>query len=163
MTELDAVDVYAQLKDLKRLVAYLMIGTGRREIRVPMNLLDQIPDNAEIIVWPELLSLELNVVVRGVPPIDGIDIADAEVVDEPSDRAALRRALEDPDSVIVLNGDGTVHEIRELTEGEKNAPFPPLGTALTFHHEPHPELPGVVVPVLDQAVRHDPATGAIEW
>lgn len=32
---------------------------------------------------------------------------------------------------------------------------------LTFHHEPHPELPGVVVPVMDQQVRMDPATGAI--
>ncbi len=34
---------------------------------------------------------------------------------------------------------------------------------LTCHHEPHPELPGVVMPVLDQAVRMDPATGAVEW
>jgi len=33
----------------------------------------------------------------------------------------------------------------------------------TFHHEPHPELPGVVRPVLDQAMRMDPATGAVEW
>lgn len=34
---------------------------------------------------------------------------------------------------------------------------------INFHHEPHPTLPGVVVPVLDQAVRMDPVTGAVEW
>lgn len=75
---------------------------------------------------------------------------------EPPERAELRRALVDPDSVIVLNGDGSVHEIRELTEAEKNAP-------VTFHHEPHPQLSGVVRPVLDRSISSDPETGAVEW
>lgn len=38
-----------------------------------------------------------------------------------------------------------------------------LPPAPTFHHEPHPELPGVVTPVLDQEIRMDPATGAADW
>lgn len=34
-------------------------------------------------------------------------------------------------------------------------------TDLTFHHEPHPEIPGVVRPVMGQTVRIDHETGAV--
>lgn len=109
------IDLERQLDDMKRLVAYLMARNGQERIRVPMTVLDQIPDAAEIAVWQNPASFELIVATRGVPPVDGI--VDAEIVTEPP----------------------------------------------TFHYEPNPELPGVVRPVLDQAVRVDPATGAVEW
>lgn len=79
-----ATDVAQQLKDLKRLIAYLMIRDGREKIRVPIWALDQIPDDAELVVCADPMSFELVVAVYGVPPVFGIDVVDAEIVDKPS-------------------------------------------------------------------------------
>lgn len=78
----DGYSVEQQLRDLKRLVAYLMVRDGRHRISIPIWSLDQIPDSGQIVTWPDPMSLGLVVELRGVSPVDGIGIMDAEIVEE---------------------------------------------------------------------------------
>jgi hypothetical protein len=95
-------DVYQQLEDLKRLVAYLITRDGKDHVRIPLNAFMEISNSDQIVVWQDPVKFEMVVAFRGAwigehgpeyfpmpgqpaaaPPSED-EIVDAELVDEPA-------------------------------------------------------------------------------
>jgi hypothetical protein len=162
-------DVYQQLEDAKRIIAYLITCDGKDHARIPLNAFIGVSNSDQIVVWQDPVKFEMVVAFRGAyigehgpeyfpmpgrpaaaPPAED-EIVDAELVDEPVAGFA-RGGVVTPEMV-----NQVLQRSWDAAHGQP-VPSPP-----TFRHEPHPELPGVMRPVLDRPVRIDPATGAVEW